>query len=217
MNSPASHSPLRWATTHPNRLRDALIEWREYVGTDAVLDLRANAYGFGDTTVASVAAELGVQHAALDAAGAVDGGSSDGPNADWVDIAHRHHAMSLQAQVVNSKDVPAGAEVSYGGYYQTAEPTTLALIAIGFADGLPRLDPVGGQVALGDRRLSIAGRIAMDQIIVDSGQYRLEPGQVITIWGETVSCADWSDWSGRSCAVLGAGLGERVVRMVEDR
>ena len=219
MSSPANHSPLRWATTHPHRLRDALTEWRERVGTSTPIDLRANAYGFGDEAVASLAEQLGFVSAALDSTSTVDTlRRSDSESSDgWVDIAHHYGAFSLHAQVINSKAVDAGAEVSYGGLYRTTQPSTLALIAIGFADGLPRLNPVGGHVAVAERRLPIAGRIAMDQIIVDTGNEPVEPGESVTIWGGSVSCAEWAEWSGRSCALLGGGLGERVVRIVEDQ
>jgi len=85
----------------------------------------------------------------------------------WVEVSRASGQQRLHALIVNVKNVPAGEEVSYGSHFRTQHPSTLALVAIGFADGVPRLDPVGGEVEIAGKRCAIAGRIAMDQLIVD--------------------------------------------------
>ena len=216
MSSRASHPPLRWTSTSTERLSLALDQWAAAGDPQAKLDLRANAYGFGAARVAALAKTLGLDIADPAADGKWGASMPERADHSWVLTAHAHRAMALHATVINAKEVPAGAAVSYGGYYTTAEPTTLALVAIGFADGIPRVDPIGGEVEARGQRFPIAGRIAMDQLIIDTGQTPLEPGDTATVWGGAVGLDEWSAWSNRPIEVLSASLGERVVDLTSE-
>ncbi len=202
------------------RLRDALRELSLNAPADLVLDLRADAYGVGAGLVANEAARLGLRFARFDisfSSPVLEATESSQATTGWLHLAHQHQALTLQAAVINSKSVPAGSAVSYGGYYTTHSPTSLALVAIGFADGLPRLNPVGGEVEARGERFPIAGRIAMDQLILDTGATVLEPGETVTIWGGLVGIEQWAQWSNRSVEVLSSGLGERLGhRVIEE-
>lgn len=77
-------------------------------------------------------------------------------------------AMSLRTLVSQCKAVPAGQGVSYGLRYHTEGPSTLALIPVGYADGVPRV-ATGGPVRLAGRTYPVVGRIAMDQMVIDLG------------------------------------------------
>ncbi len=79
-------------------------------------------------------------------------------------------AMTLRAQVMLVKDVPAGTGVSYGHEYLTPAGTTLALVPLGYADGVPRAAGNCGPLQLGGVRRRIAGRVSMDQFVVDLGR-----------------------------------------------
>lgn len=217
MNRPADLPPLRWAITRTTPLRDSLSALLRLKGADHHLDLRADAFGLGAQTVAQVAADLGFRFATFDAGQphtTLDTTASP-PESLWLSLAHQHHAQLLQARVVNSKAVAAGAEVSYGGYYKTPTATHLALVAIGFADGVPRLNPIGGMVEAREQRFPVAGRIAMDQLIIDTGDEALDAGDVVTIWGGAVSAEEWSGWSKRPLEIIGSGIGPRVHNVVE--
>lgn len=74
--------------------------------------------------------------------------------------------MTLKTTLASCKEVPAGQGVSYGLRYTTGEPTTLGLIPLGYADGIPRV-ATGGPVAVGGRVYPVVGRIAMDQMVID--------------------------------------------------
>jgi len=78
-------------------------------------------------------------------------------------------AMTLKTTIANCKAVPAGQGVSYGLHYQTAEPTTLALVPLGYADGIPRI-ATGGPVMVDGEVFPVVGRIAMDQMVIDLGR-----------------------------------------------
>lgn len=82
-------------------------------------------------------------------------------------------AMHLQTFISGLKEVPAGQGVSYGLNYVTDRPTTLALIPMGYADGVPRVAD-GGPVRIypqgaEPRTYRVVGRVAMDQMVVDLG------------------------------------------------
>ncbi|WP_427019025.1 alanine racemase [Pseudarthrobacter sp. P1] len=79
-----------------------------------------------------------------------------------------HPAMTLQTRLASCKDVPAGQGVSYGLHHVTDRPTTLGLVPLGYADGVPRI-ATGGPVLIGGRSYPVVGRIAMDQMVVDLG------------------------------------------------
>ena len=78
-------------------------------------------------------------------------------------------AMTLKTTIANCKEVPAGQGVSYGLHYRTAEPTTLALVPVGYADGIPRV-ATGGPVMVDGEVFPVVGRIAMDQMVIDLGR-----------------------------------------------
>ena len=77
--------------------------------------------------------------------------------------------MTLVARLASVKRAPAGHGVSYGHTYHTSAETRLALIPAGYADGIPRAASGLGPVSIGGRRYTIAGRVAMDQFVVDLG------------------------------------------------
>ncbi len=77
-------------------------------------------------------------------------------------------AMTLQTQIALCKDVPAGQGVSYGLNYLTEEATTLGLVPLGYADGIPRI-ATGGPVRVNGVTYPVVGRIAMDQMVIDLG------------------------------------------------
>jgi alanine racemase len=106
-------------------------------------------------------------------------------------------AMTARARVALTKRVPAGQGVSYGHTYFTSRETTLALVPLGYADGVPRAASNAGPVQLGGKRRTVAGRVCMDQIVLDVGDDPVQPGDVATLFGagaDGVPTAD--DWAG---------------------
>ena len=74
---------------------------------------------------------------------------------------------SLHARVVQVREVPAGSRVSYGGTWTAPRPSRLALLPVGYADGLPWALANQGAALLHGQRAPIRGRICMDQVVVD--------------------------------------------------
>ncbi|SNT11756.1 alanine racemase [Asanoa hainanensis] len=124
-------------------------------------------------------------------------------------------AMTLRSSVVNLKRVPAGTGVSYGPDHVTAEPTTLALVPVGFADGIPRAAQGRAEVWVGGARCPIVGRITMDQCVVDVGDRPVRLGDPVTIFGpgpDEPTVAEWARWAGTNPNDLLTGIGPRVAR-----
>ncbi len=124
-------------------------------------------------------------------------------------------AMQLSARVVGLKRVPAGSGVSYGYLHRTAEPTTLALVPLGYADGVPRA-AVDAPVRIGDAVHRVVGRIAMDQFVVDVGDAPVALGDQAVLWGDPAagepSVDEWADAAGTIAYELVTRLGRRVHR-----
>ena len=86
---------------------------------------------------------------------------------------------------------------------------------MGFADGVPRTASMKAEVALGGQTHRVAGRIAMDQLVLDIGDTPTTLGDVATIWGHSPTLAQWSTWSQRPAELLISHLAPRVVRTWE--
>jgi alanine racemase len=130
-------------------------------------------------------------------------------------------AMTLLARVAMAKRVPAGAGVSYGHTYLTPAETTLALLPVGYGDGLPRQASGAGPVLLGGRRLTVAGRVCMDQIVVDAGavdeRAGVAVGDVAVVFGDAAAgeptATDWADAAGTIDYEIVTRIGARVPRL----
>jgi alanine racemase len=92
-------------------------------------------------------------------------------------------AMTAQARVVVTRRVPAGQGVSYSHTWTSDAETTLALVPLGYADGVPRAASNRATVFLRGARRPVAGRVCMDQIVVDCGDDPVAPGDVAVLFG----------------------------------
>jgi alanine racemase len=117
------------------------------------------------------------------------------------------------ADVISVKRVPANTPVSYGYHYTTPQESTLALVSAGFADGVPRSASGKAWVSVNGVLCPIAGRIAMDQFVVDCGDHPVAVGDEVEIWGTSPTIDQWAEWSGRPVEGLLAHIGDRVVRL----
>ncbi|MFV0633591.1 alanine racemase [Demequina sp.] len=103
-------------------------------------------------------------------------------------------AMAVRSEVILVKQVPAGQGVSYGHEYVTERATTLGLISAGYADGVFRSAGGRAEVSIRGQRYRIAGRVCMDQFVVDLGDAtEVRAGDVATLIGpEGPSASDWA-------------------------
>ncbi|MGO2684683.1 MAG: alanine racemase [Microbacterium sp.] len=125
-------------------------------------------------------------------------------------------AMTLRGAVAAVRRVPAGAGVSYGYDHRTDRDTTLALVPLGYADGIPRQASGRGPVTIGGRRYSVAGRVAMDQFVVDVGDDHVAVGDEVVLFGDPTlgapAATDWANAAGTINYEIVTRIGHRVPR-----
>jgi len=125
-------------------------------------------------------------------------------------------AMTLRAPVAAVRRVLAGQGVSYGYAHRTAAETTLALIPLGYADGVPRAASGRGPVTLDGRRFTVAGRIAMDQFVIDVGDTPVAVGDEAVLFGDPALGEPAADeWGAASDSInyeIVTRIGPRVPR-----
>jgi len=126
-------------------------------------------------------------------------------------------AMTLRARVAAVRQVDAGAGASYGHLWHADAPTTLALVPLGYADGIPRHATGGGaEVLLAGARRPVVGRVAMDQFIVDVGDAPVAVGDEVIVFGDPASGAptadEWAEASGTIGYEIVTRIGPRVPR-----
>jgi alanine racemase len=129
-------------------------------------------------------------------------------------------AMELSAEIVSIKRVPGGSGVSYGHDYETQRETTLALVPLGYADGIPRHASDAGPVTINGRRYRVSGRVAMDQFVVDVGDDPVEVGDRAVLFGDPAtgvpSATEWADAAGTINYEIVTRIGNRVVRRYDS-
>ena len=125
--------------------------------------------------------------------------------------------MTLRAAVTKVRTVPAGAGVSYGHRYVTDRETQLALLPLGYADGLPRAGTNKAPVQLNGARYTASGTICMDQFLIDVGSANVREGDIATIFGAGgPSAREWGDACGTIGYEMTTRLGSRVVKRFID-
>ena len=92
--------------------------------------------------------------------------------------------MSFCGSIVNVRKVKKNTPVSYGGVYKTGSDTNIAVIQTGFADGFPRPWFENGYVIYNGQKFKIAGRVCMDQLMIDFGNVVPEIGDDVLFFGD---------------------------------
>jgi alanine racemase len=128
--------------------------------------------------------------------------------------------MTLWASLALVKHVPAGHGVSYGHHYVTAGDTTLGLVPVGYADGIPRHASGTGPVLVGGKWRTVAGRVAMDQFAVDLGGDEPRVGERAVLFGPgdhgEPTAEDWARAAGTIAYEIVTRIGTRVPRAYVD-
>jgi len=92
-------------------------------------------------------------------------------------------AMRVLAPVTFVKRVPAGTPIPYGGTWRAPCETSVATVRIGYADGYERLLSNRGWMGIGGKRYRVAGRVTMDQALLDVGDDPVRPGDAAVVFG----------------------------------
>ncbi|MFB7501161.1 alanine racemase [Streptomyces sp. NPDC056161] len=125
--------------------------------------------------------------------------------------------MTLSASLALVKHVPGGHGISYGHRYVTPGGTTLGLVPVGYADGIPRHASGSGPVLVGGKWRTVAGRVAMDQFVVDLGGDEPGTGTEAVLFGPgdrgEPTAEDWAQAAGTIAYEIVTRIGTRVPRV----
>ncbi|MCD7443834.1 alanine racemase [Streptomyces lincolnensis] len=125
--------------------------------------------------------------------------------------------MTLSASIALVKHVPGGHGVSYGHHYVTPGETTLGLVPVGYADGIPRHASGTGPVLVDGKWRTVAGRVAMDQFVVDLGGDEPATGTEAVLFGPgdrgEPTAEDWAQAAGTIAYEIVTRIGTRVPRV----
>ena len=125
-------------------------------------------------------------------------------------------AMTARTRVALVKHVPAGVGVSYGHSYRTAAPTSLAVVPVGYGEGVPRAASSRAPVLVGGRRHRVAGRVCMDQLVVDLEGGTAAAGDEAVLFGPGAAgeptAQEWAEACGTISYEIVTRIGGRFVR-----
>ena len=125
--------------------------------------------------------------------------------------------LTLKTRVVQVRDLPAGTTLGYGRTWCLKEPTRVATISAGYADGLPLALTNRGRVIIGGRLCPVIGRISMDYATVDVSEVKdVAPGDEVICFGKSgrlsITPDDWAALKGTHAYDIICSLGSRVER-----
>lgn len=122
---------------------------------------------------------------------------------------HIHPVVSVEAAVLQVRELQPGDAVGYNGVWTAQQPTRAATISLGYADGILRCWGQGGALQHGPNTLPIIGRVSMDMIVADCGEADLRAGDFCKL---PYSLPQASEVSGLSQYELLTLLGRRFLR-----
>jgi alanine racemase len=126
----------------------------------------------------------------------------------------RRQAMRLVTQIAQLREVPVGSTVGYGALWMAHRPTRVAVLPLGYADGLPRRATGRAEVAVRGRRCPLVGAISMDIAIADVTDVPdVAPGDDAIVLGDDITTAELGGWAGLTEYEVTCGISKRVPRV----
>lgn len=99
--------------------------------------------------------------------------------------------MTLESKVICVRELPAGEPIGYGGGFITDRPMRVGVVAMGYADGYPRVAPTGTPVLVAGQRSRLLGRVSMDMLCIDLTDVPAAGlGSPVELWGKNVLASD---------------------------
>lgn len=120
--------------------------------------------------------------------------------------------MRLTGRVMQLLDVPKGDGISYGATFVAPRDMRLAIVALGYGDGLPRALSNYGEAVWRNHRLAIVGRVCMDYCLLDAGHHAVAAGDEVEFWGGHLAATAVAERAGTIAYELFTRLPQRVPR-----
>ena len=129
--------------------------------------------------------------------------------------------LEVKARITQIKNIPPNTGVSYGHKFISDRPTTIAVVGIGYADGVPRLLSNQMKVLIRGKYVSQIGNITMDQLMLDvTSLPNLRVGEVVTLLGKdgnlSITADDWANTIGTISWEILCGFKHRLPRIIID-
>ena len=138
-------------------------------------------------------------------------GSSPYPDQESAEALGLLPAMTLESELIATRELQAGDRVGYGGIFTAEGPMRIGIVACGYGDGYPRHAPSGTPVLVAGRRSRTVGRVSMDKVCVDiTNQPEAGIGTPVTLWGEGLSADEVAAAAGTISYELFCALSARV-------
>jgi alanine racemase len=130
-------------------------------------------------------------------------------------------ALTWKVTVLEVKDVPAGALIGYGGIHRAARPMRIAVLAAGYADGIPHRLGNRGQVIVKGKLAAVVGAVSMDLTTIDITECPdLRAGEAVTVLGAegnvSIDAQQMAKWAGTISYAVLCGIHARVKRVYVD-
>ncbi|MFZ1388241.1 MAG: alanine racemase [Thiolinea sp.] len=119
-------------------------------------------------------------------------------------------AMCLESALIGIRQLAAGEPIGYGGRFRCEQPTTVGVVAIGYADGYPRHAIDGTPIAVNGIRTRVIGRVSMDMMTIDLTGIDCQLGDRVQLWGEQVLATEVAQASSTIPYTLFTGVTRRV-------
>lgn len=123
--------------------------------------------------------------------------------------------VSVDAPILQIRDLKPGENVGYGALWVAEQPSRIATISAGYADGLIRAMGAGASVYLNGQAVSTAGRVSMDLITLDVTGIDCQPGDRVEILGPNQGIDDLANFAGTIGHEILTSLGRRYRREYE--
>jgi alanine racemase len=126
--------------------------------------------------------------------------------------------LTWKAKILVVKEIPEGARVGYGGAFRAPQPMRIAVLAAGYADGVPHRLSNRGKVIAAGKLAPILGTVCMDLTTIDiSHTTSLGPGDEVTLLGRegdvSLDAQQMARMAGTISYAILCGIGERVERV----
>jgi len=129
-------------------------------------------------------------------------------------------ALTWKATVLSVKDIEAGALIGYGGIHRAARPMKIAILAAGYADGIPHRLSNRGKVIARGKLVPIVGAVSMDLTTIDATETDLRAGDAVTLLGSeggvSIDAQQIARWAGTISYSVLCGIHARVTRVYMD-
>jgi alanine racemase len=139
------------------------------------------------------------------------------PSSETSGSIETRQVMTLKTVVAQVRELPEDYPVSYGRRWVTKMPTQIAVLPVGYADGIDRRFTNNGEVLIGGKRYPMVGTVTMDYVMVDVGSEPVSPGDEVIIWGESpqgnIQVLEVAEKIGTIPYELTCGVSKRVQRV----